>query len=435
MTYWLLSADALQIRAARALRGPAFRGRPRADAAESPPLPAPLTIANGVATINVEGVLTPTPDAEAQWYGEPNTLYGDLQASLDAAAADPAVKEIVWAVNSPGGMCDGLFALLDHIAEYRASAGAKPMRVNAEEAQSAAYGVAAAAGPITATSRMSPIGSVGVACADFVLGQMIGQVVHLTNTDAPDKRPDLSTPEGKGVVVKYLDQLGAEFMAAIAKGRGTTSAEVAAGYGRGASMLATAALAARMIDAIAARKPRTPGYTQALDTAPAPGYSPPSMAEKPSAEAQPVPADAAALQVAADNAKLIEQIVAISGGMAPAEAVALFETLQAAEARRLEAERAALVGALVELGAETPATAYAEGVLVPRLAAENLSDLTARVAALRAARPAPAAPPPVNPGGSGPSTVALEAAAKMPPEQAKRFLAMIEHRDSKAKGN
>lgn len=74
---------------------------------------------------------------------------------------------------------------------------------------------------------------------------------------------------------------------------------------------------------------------------------------------------------------------------------ALTARLDSADAERLAGEtveRRALVGELVKLGSETPATAW-EGppekhVVCKRLAAEPIADMKARVAALRAARPA-----------------------------------------------
>src|SRR5262245_58379695 len=149
--YWLLSGEALQARAARELRGPMFA---RSSRAPEPSMPALYETKDGVATIRVEGVLTPTPDMHSQWYGEANTTYRDMQDALTAVLSDDSVSEIVWSIDSPGGAVDGLFELLDDIERARLSGG-KPMRAVAQNAHSAAYGIAAAVGHITARSRMS----------------------------------------------------------------------------------------------------------------------------------------------------------------------------------------------------------------------------------------------------------------------------------------
>lgn len=73
----------------------------------------------------------------------------------------------------------------------------------------------------------------------------------LTNTDSPDKRPDVTTDAGKAVVVAYLDQIQDELVRAIARGRDVKASAVTDTYGRGASFIASHALKLGMIDKIA----------------------------------------------------------------------------------------------------------------------------------------------------------------------------------------
>jgi ClpP class serine protease len=242
--YWLLSHEALQVRLVRAIRE---ARTPLTAKAPAPSTPSPLLISGNAALITVRGVLTPTPDKDAAWFGEPNTLYPDLQAALQTALDTSAVSKIVWDIDSPGGAVDGLFALLDDITAAR---GKKPMNAWADNAHSAAYGLAAAVGRITATSRMASFGSVGVATSGFIQGGLCGTVVDIASSDAPEKRPDLATAEGKAVVQRYLDQIAGEFMSSIAKGRGVSVDTVRKSYGRGSSMLAGPAKDAGLIDGI-----------------------------------------------------------------------------------------------------------------------------------------------------------------------------------------
>jgi ClpP class serine protease len=377
--YWLMSSEALQARAARELRGPILA---RSVASREAERPARLSVDNGVATITVEGVLTPTPDPMAAWDGEANTTYPELQDALAAAMADKKVAEIVWSINSPGGAVDGLFALLDDIED--AKAAGKPMRAVASNAHSAAYGIAAAVGHITATDRMASFGSVGFTTNSFVLGEMIGKVVHMTNTDAPEKCPAVGTPEGQRVAVRYLDQIGAEFMGAIARGRGVAPEAVAAGYGRGSSMLAGAAMAARMIDAVASRPSNARTH---LDVRTHVCDAPASMATLPTPAPAAVPAVEAALDI-----PVVVDLDAFAAERAELAA------LRADKAKREGVELRGLVTDLVALNAETPATAWIDGAPAPRLAAEGLASLRARVDALRAVRSAnPVASAPVAP--------------------------------------
>lgn len=214
-------------------------------------LPRGMTIAGASAELRVEGVLTKKPDFFAFFFGGGNTTYSTIRAAVGVAAMNDSIKELVLRVDSPGGSVDGLFEAMDALANFRSSSG-KKTRVIAENAQSAAYGLAAAFGPIEAVGRGATFGSIGTA-ASFYLSD---HVVTLTNTDSPDKRPDLRTPEGKAVVVKYLDAINDEFARGIAQGRGVTAKDVIEGYGRGASMTAPEAKRLGLIDKIASTAPR-----------------------------------------------------------------------------------------------------------------------------------------------------------------------------------
>jgi ClpP class serine protease len=208
-------------------------------------LPRCMSIAGNTAEIRIEGVLTKKPDFFSMFFGGGNTTYVSIRNALAIAAADPKIKTILLAVDSPGGTVDGLFETLDAIAALRATSG-KTLRVQADNAMSAAYGIAAAGGATEAVGRGSTFGSIGTAVSFFV----DPDVVTLTNTESPDKRPDVTTAEGKAVVVKYLDQVETELVRAISRGRGVDAVTVTESYGRGASFTAPNALRIGMIDKI-----------------------------------------------------------------------------------------------------------------------------------------------------------------------------------------
>lgn len=255
--HWLLEPTMLRrlIQARETCRDPIaaaqWEAQREAPAAREGEFPRGMSVSGNTAEIRVEGVLTKKPDFFAVWFGGGNTLYSTIRNSLDIAASNASIKDVVLRVDSPGGSVDGLFETLDAIAAFRAQSN-KKLRVLAENAQSAAYGIAAAAGNIEAVGRGATFGSIGTAVSYFV----DPDVVTLTNTDSPDKRPDVRTEEGKAVVVKYLDQLNDEFVRAIAHGRGVNAKEVTEGYGRGASMTAADAKIRGMIDKIATTAPR-----------------------------------------------------------------------------------------------------------------------------------------------------------------------------------
>lgn len=256
MHHWLIEPTILQhLALARHSARPDLLARAeehsRTEEAREGGLPRGMVLAGSTAEIRVEGVLTKKPDIFALLFGGGNSTYANIRAALAVAETNPSVRDVVLHVDSPGGSVDGLFETLDAIAAFRASSG-KRLRVRAENALSAAYGIAAAAGNIEAVGRGATFGSIGTAVSYYVSDS----VVTLTNTDSPAKRPDVRTPEGKAVVVEFLDQLNAEFVRAIARGRGVEESEVRDGYGRGASMTAVEAKRLGLIDKIATQAPR-----------------------------------------------------------------------------------------------------------------------------------------------------------------------------------
>ena len=207
-----------------------------------------LSVSGGAGVIKVEGTLTPRPDWYAKYYGGGNTTYSAILAALNEAAQNPDVKNVELHISSPGGHTSGLFEAMDVIAEFP-----KPIEAKVHGAAlSAAYGIAAATGKITATHKSNQLGSVGTAVSYLVWPEM----VELANNASPYKRPDLTTEEGKAMVREQLDKIHAVFVEGITRGRRTTTATVNAKYGKGAIMLAEEALAAGMIDGIEAIKPK-----------------------------------------------------------------------------------------------------------------------------------------------------------------------------------
>ena len=241
---WLLRSDtAAELR--HALKSPAafdVERRERFMADASARRSSALSVSGDIAQINVVGLLTKTPDFVAMLFGFGNTTYGEISDALASADADPRVSRLVMNVDSPGGTVAGLFEALQALSAFT-----KPVSVVASCACSAAYAIAAVAGKITAVTPASEFGSVGVACSILV----DDQVVDLASTNAPNKRPDVRTPEGQGAVRAELDAIHDLFVKAIADGRKTDTATVNQTFGRGGVMLASAARRAGMIDRVA----------------------------------------------------------------------------------------------------------------------------------------------------------------------------------------
>lgn len=211
-------------------------------------LPRCASVAGDTLQICVDGVLTNRPNFWAWLMGMGNCTYESIRQALAYAAADSNIKRIAWMIGSGGGQLTGLFETLAAIEMM-----SKPMTVMASEACSAAYAIAVKAGKITASTVAAEFGSIGVAqhfCFDNDETE-----IDVTSTEAPNKRPDVRTPEGKAVVVAELDAIHELFVSEIASARGTSPKNVNATFGRGAVFVAGQAKKLGMIDKISKPMP------------------------------------------------------------------------------------------------------------------------------------------------------------------------------------
>lgn len=208
--------------------------------------PRSLTVAGDVAELAVSGILVQRPSFWLWLLGHAQTTYADLLAGIAAARSNPEIASVRVLVDSPGGEVDGLFETLGALELLRSE---KDVSVRAVNAFSAAFAIAAVAGPIEAQNEASGFGSVGVAVS--VVLDTRETVIDITNTESPAKRPDVETEEGRAVVRAHLDDLFDVFVDRIASGRGTTARDVTQNFGRGASLLASNAKRLGMIDSIA----------------------------------------------------------------------------------------------------------------------------------------------------------------------------------------
>ena len=210
--------------------------------------PRNYTTAGEIAEISVKGVLTEEKDFFAMFFGGGNTTYKDIRASLALAENDPKIKGTLMRFDSPGGNIDGLFDTIAAIDAYE-----KPITaVVGNKAASAAFALASVCDSIECSGKASAVGSVGVVVDTYI----DNSIVTITSTNAPKKRPDPSTDEGKAQIREYLDGYEELFIDAIATGRKKSVDYVKSNFGRGAMVLAGDALEKGMIDKITSIEPR-----------------------------------------------------------------------------------------------------------------------------------------------------------------------------------
>lgn len=111
-------------------------------------------VQDGVATICVEGALM---DRACWWWDG----YDALQARVERAHADPAVKVLLFDLDSPGGMVAGLFDCMRALRTAKARSGKRCVAWVGSGAYSACYGIASTCDEI-AVSDTAGVGSVGV---------------------------------------------------------------------------------------------------------------------------------------------------------------------------------------------------------------------------------------------------------------------------------
>jgi len=113
------------------------------------------TDAEGIATVRIRGTITPEAWA---WYDDFETITEWVVRDLAAMQADPAVKAVLFSIDSPGGYVSGAFELADAISALSA---VKPTATHtAGYCCSAAYLQAAQTSHITAF-KTAIVGSIG----------------------------------------------------------------------------------------------------------------------------------------------------------------------------------------------------------------------------------------------------------------------------------
>jgi ClpP class serine protease len=246
---WLLTDEVGSILAKKRELGEVFGSEAIAyvEAAES--RNAPTTVGS-TAVIPIEGVLTQRRDMFAALFGGGNTLYPDIIKAAVAADSDPLVEDVVFEFGTvPGGTIDGLFDAMAAIKNIRKPTTSRVRGM----AASAGFALAVQSDDVIAANDVTQFGSVGIVRSFRV----DSDIVEVTSTDAPDKRPDVTTEEGLEAARRPLDAIHEKFVEAIATGRRTSSKNVNENYGRGAIVIASDAIEEGMIDSIGIAKTQT----------------------------------------------------------------------------------------------------------------------------------------------------------------------------------
>lgn len=203
-----------------------------------------VTVRGGVAILPVTGPIFPHADLFSEMSGATSieTLALEFQASLDAAN----VEHILLDIDSPGGV---VFGIAEFAEMLRTSAKPVTAYVSGLGA-SAAYWIATAAQDLV-IHETALVGSIGV-----VMGYEVQESAdrdgyrqfEMVSSNAANKRPDMTTEEGRAQVRAELDALEAVFIGAVALNRGVSPETVISDFAQGGIRVGADAVAANMAD-------------------------------------------------------------------------------------------------------------------------------------------------------------------------------------------
>ena len=202
-----------------------------------------LRVRGNIAVIPIKGVLMPERNCASSWNGW--TTCDALVRDVETAMNDPAVREIVFDVDSPGGCITGIQEAAEYIASCR---GRKRMIAHVDgSCASGAYWLASAADEIV-TGVTGEVGCIGVVTT---YARSKGDTKTFVSTQSPMKRPDIDSEEGAAAVQAVIDQLAEVFIADVAKNRGVSREKVMTDFGRGWVKVGHDAVSSGLADRVA----------------------------------------------------------------------------------------------------------------------------------------------------------------------------------------
>lgn len=212
--------------------------------------------ASVIAVIGIYGVISQRSAQVDDMSGPQGTSTERVSRSLRQALADPAVKAIVFHHDSPGGSVSGVQELA---AEIFAARGQKPIIAQVDSlSASASYWLASPCDEVVITPS-GEVGSIGVYMMHrdvSAAAEMDGlKITFVKAKDSPFKvegNPyEELGDEAAAHLQREVDSYMADFVGAVAKGRGVSVAKVKSDFGKGRTMRAQDAVKAGMADRVA----------------------------------------------------------------------------------------------------------------------------------------------------------------------------------------
>jgi len=210
-------------------------------------------VQNQIAVLNLFGTISQRMNAMSSFSGGTSTEM--FASAFQDAVNDPNVSSIVINIDSPGGSVPGVPELADLI--YKARDKKRIVAVVNPMMASAALWIGSAAGEVVAVPSASDIGSIGVLTihtdqskADADKG-LVRTIIRSNEFKAEGSPYEPLTDSAKAFISERIGKIHQEFISAVARNRGVTTAKVEADFGNGRTLRAKEALAVGLIDRIA----------------------------------------------------------------------------------------------------------------------------------------------------------------------------------------
>lgn len=198
--------------------------------------------------LSVDGPIIPKATMFSEISGL--TSIDILSSEFKALEDNSEVENIVLIMDTPGGVITG-------ISEFASLVKASPKKTIGYVfgmAASAGYWIVSAADEIVIadTGEVGSIGTVASIRDTSVRDEKSGvRTIEIVSSQSPNKRPDLTTEEGKGQIQTILDDLADVFISTVAENRGVTTEKVISDFGGGGIRIGKKALELGMADRVA----------------------------------------------------------------------------------------------------------------------------------------------------------------------------------------
>lgn len=208
----------------------------------------PVEIHGSVAVMFITGPIFRYANLFTDFCGA--TATGELTKDLETLAENPKVKSIVPVFNTPGGEVTSLSESAEMLGKIEARTGKKVIAYVDGMAASAGYWLASECSEIV-VSKTAILGSIGAVVgyrkpkpeSDEEYGEMV-------SSRSKNKRPDMSTEEGRDIVQTMLDDLADVFIAQASAGRGMTEDALLEACNHGATVVGQKAVDAGLADRV-----------------------------------------------------------------------------------------------------------------------------------------------------------------------------------------